>query len=247
MKVKLVICFALTLALGVGMAQAASISHTGWNDPTGAEGWTWLPIDPGDVSTGSGTEMGKGYWYLRDATGGLNGTYEYGSVTAAQLNASWRYTSILRVVQAQIFAGSLQSNVVMVVFDNDTCLNIVFGEDRWQYQDNNGAFQNISFLNTTSAYHRYGIVCTLTNPGSHSATDTFDFYVDEAPVLSLTRSQIKSHTADPAVAWGDPSNFGAAESHWNFVEFSNDLTIPEPVTLALPGLGVVVALLRRRQ
>ena len=34
MKAKLVLCFVLTLTLGVGMAQAAYITHSGSTDPT---------------------------------------------------------------------------------------------------------------------------------------------------------------------------------------------------------------------
>ena len=230
------LCLTLTVALGVGVVQADYVAHTGSVDPT-TEGWTLS----GGSNVGAGTEMGKDYWYIEDISTANTGSYAY-TLTTAQTNTSWRITEVLRVASA----AADNSGVVMVLFDTTTLLNSRLDEGKWQYQNSSNEWTNVTTLDTKTAYHRYDIVCEFTNPGEKSWNDAFKFYVDTVEVLSITRLGIRTHSAGPSLTWGDSSSFATAESHWNSVVFSDDLTIPEPATMFLLTSSGVLLLVRRR-
>ena len=249
MKAKLVLCFVLTLTLGVGMAQAAYLTHTGSADPT-TESWTWVTQELVAPDFTAGND-GSDYWGMAgDASegGGYNA-----DPTSAELLSDWQFTAKLKVVSNVPVEAEPQVNVCIQMLDNYTYLNTRFGEDThtgedpangvWQFQNASAVWMDIEGELDTSQWHRYDIVFDPVTPGSTATNDMYYFKVDGSEVTSKRRNQIRQHSAGPSFFWGDSSNFSTGESLWNYVAFQ----IPEPVTLALLGLGGVVALLRRRR
>ena len=100
----------------------------------------------------------------------------------------------------------------------------------------------------TLAYHRYDVVCDFASEGTIGPTDQFKFYIDTVLKATVARTGLETHTATQAPGFGDSNSpWNAAEVHWSRFEFTDNLVVPEPVTLALLGAGGMLAMLGRRR
>lgn len=244
MKMRLVLCFALTLALVAGMAQAAILTHSGSNDPT-TEGWTLGEGGSGGTQA-PGNELGTDYWGLsEDGTGFYYAQYG-GSLTWAQTTDAYTISANVRVVEHN---GPV-TNVQIALFDEgETYLNVTLLEDLWQVQDSNNAWVTLeSSVDLQSGYNLFQIAMTPTTPGAALGTDSYSFFRNGNLIATYTRSQLRpGGPGFNALSWGDPSDSNyTSESHWGDVTFEAG-AIPEPATLGVLAIGALMILVRRRK
>ncbi len=231
------------LLMTTGARAAVVFSHSGNNDPA-SEGFTLTTAANSDAAlTPVANDQGYDAWQIADTTTASFDSSTYNATpSAANHTAAATDGFVLRARIRALAGGAVSGNAVEYAGDGTNLnvrylLNVVVDTDGTAIVTVN-VNGTTTFDTGSTGYVLYELVY---DPGTNNA----DLYIDGveqvsdiAPLASLNLNRFY---------FGDNQSDVLSSANYNLAEFqTGQKLIPEPASLALLGLGTLIAVRRRR-